>query len=429
MAKATVVLYTSKKYIDGSSPIMLRITKNTKLKYFKIGDEKFNVKIDKWDSKLALVKPDKRVNPEHRTINSYINEKLNQAQKILDKYDENGTAWTFNMFEEEYRNKPKITKVKPFVEARITELQKQGKYNSSVGLKETLIILEKYNSNLNKLYFQDIDYKFIDGFYTYLKNVRGNRDTTIGIMLRGVRTVLNEAINRGVGSKESYPFSKIYGATQVFKISKLEKQTTKRFIPKEYMIKLVEAEILEPHLNWARQIFLFSFFASGINFKDMAFLRSDNIKTRHLEEGKVQKYLELNRMKTNENLSIPITESLKPILIWAKANTTNDNEYLLPIITNKKLKDEKLNDHITQRRKRLNKHMRKIATKLKFPDGLLVISSYFARHSYATTMLRNGAQIEKISEALGHTNIKTTQIYLESFGMEEIAKLNENLLN
>jgi site-specific recombinase XerD len=428
MAKATVVLYTSKKYKDGSSPIMLRITKNTKLKYFKIGDEKFNVKLDKWNSELGLVKTDKRVNLEHKVINSYINEKLNQAQKIVKKFEESGIAWTFNMFEEEYRNKPKITKVKPFIDARIIELQNQGKYNSSTGLKETLIILEKYYPNLSKLYFQDIDYKFIEGFYTYLKNVRGNRDTTIGIMLRGVRTVLNEAINRGVGSKESYPFSKIYGATQIFKISKLEKRTTKRFIPKEYMIKLVEAEILEPHLNWARQIFLFSFFASGINFKDMAFLKEDNIKTRYLEEGKEQKYIELNRLKTNESLSIPITENLKPILIWAKAKTTNDNEYLLPIITNKKLEGDKLNDHITQRRKRLNIHLRKIAGNLEFPDGLLAVSSYYARHSYATTMLRNGAQIEKISEALGHTNIKTTQIYLESFGMEEIAKFNEDLL-
>lgn len=428
MAKATVVLYTSKKYKDGSSPIMLRVTKNTKLTYFKIGDEKFNVKVDKWDNELGLVRPDKRVNPEHKVLNSFINEKLNQAQKILDKFEESGNAWTFNMFEEEYRNKPKITRVKPFIEARITELLNQSKFNSSTGLKETLIILEKYYPKIDKLYFQDIDYKFIEGFYTYLKNVRGNKDTTIGIMLRSIRGILNEAINRGVGSKVTYPFSKIYGATQIFKISRLEKATTKRFIPKEYMIKLVEAEILEPHLNWARQIFLFSFFGSGLNFKDMAFLKEDNIKTRYLEKDKEQKYIELNRKKTNESLSIPITEHLKPIIIWAKANTTNDNEYLLPIISNKKLNGEKLNNHITDRRKRLNKYLRKIAEKLNFPEGLLVISTYHARHSYATTMLRNGAQIEKISEALGHTNIKTTQIYLESFGIEDIAKLNEDLL-
>jgi hypothetical protein len=267
MAKLTVVLYTSKKYKDGSSPIMLRLTKNKQLKYFKIGDERFNILPKQWSKEYGLVKTDKRLNPDHNLLNSYIKNKFNQAQKILEKFEENGIAWTFNMFEQEYRKKPKINRVKPFFETRIKELQTQGKYKTATGLSETLHIIEIFKPNFNKLYFQDIDYKFVDGFYHYLKNERGNKDSTISIMLRTVRAILNEAINRGVGSKEAYPFSKIYGATQIFKVSKLERRANKRYIPKEYMIKLVDSEILEPHLNWARQIFLFSFFASGINFK------------------------------------------------------------------------------------------------------------------------------------------------------------------
>jgi len=428
MAKVSVILFTYKKYKNGKSPIMLRITKNKQLKYFKIGDERFDIEIKQWNKEYGIVKADKRLNPDHVFLNGYINEKLNQVSKIIEKYEERRIAWTFNMLEEDFKNKPKITKVKPFIESRIKDLQKQERYKSSTSLKEILNNLEKYNPSLNKLYFQDIDHKFIEGYYTYLKNERGNKDSTIGIMLRGIRAILNEAINQGVGSKETYPFSKIFGSTQIFKISKLENRANKRFIPKEFMIKLVEVEIPEPHLNWARQIFLFSFFASGINFKDMAFLKDENIKTKYIDGDKEQKYFELNRRKTNESLSIPITENLKQILTWAKMNSTNDGEYLLPIITNKKLKGEKLNNHITQRRKRLNMHLRTITEKLEFPEGLLKISSYYARHSYATTMLRNGVQIEKISEALGHTNIKTTQNYLESFGLDEIARMNENLL-
>jgi integrase/recombinase XerD len=362
-------------------------------------------------------------------INSYLSEKLNQATKILQKYEENGIAWTFNMFEEEYRKRPKTTKVKPFILSRITELKKNERYKSAEGLTETLNLIEKYKPNFNKLYFQDIDYDFIEKFYFYLKNERKNKDTSIGIALRGLRGILNEAINQGCGSKETYPFSKIYGATKVFKISKLEKRTKKRFIPKEYLIKLAETEISEPHLNWAKQLFLFSFFGSGINFKDMAFLTEKNIQTRFTEDGKEMRFIEFFRIKTNESISIPLTNSMINILSWSKENTTNDNEFLLPIVSNPKLKGEKLINHINQRRKRLNMHLREIAKRLEFPNGLLNISSYYARHSYATTMLRNGAQIEKISEALGHTSTKTTQIYLESFGIEEIAKLNEDLLS
>lgn len=428
MATVKTVLHTSKKYKNGKSPIMLRITKGSDLKYFKIGDEKFDILANQWNREFGLVKADKRINPEHRFINDFIKEKQSAGVKIIRDFEEKGFAWTFNMFEQEYQNKPKITKVKPFIETRVKELKEQGKYKSADGLGACLKRLENYYSNFDKLYFQDIDYSFIEGFYLYLKNERKNRDTTIGIELRSIRGILNDAIDQGVGSKEAYPFSKIYGATKVFKISKLEKCATKRFIPKDYMIKLVDAEILEYHLNWARQMFLFSFFASGVNFKDMAFLKEANVETKYLQDGQEQKYLIFKRLKTNEGISVPITEPLKKILLWAMANSTNNNEYLLPIITNHKLTGEKLTNHINQRRKRLNMHLRTIAGNLKFPTGLLNLSSYYARHSYATTMLRNGVQVEKISEALGHTSIKTTQIYLESFGIDELTKLNENLL-
>jgi site-specific recombinase XerD len=428
MAKASIVLFKSKKYKDGNSPIMLCVTKNSALKYFKIGDERFNILPKQWNKEFGLVQADKRLNPEHDFINGYIKEKHNQAVKIIEKYEEKGIAWTFNMFDQEYRNKPKITKVKPFILTRIEELKTQNKFKSARVLSSTLHLIEKYNTDFHKLYFQDIDYEFVEGFYFYLKNTRKNKDTSIGIALREIRSILNDAIGRGAGSKETYPFSKIYGATRVFKISKLEKRTKKRFVPKEYLIKLTNSEILEPHLIWAKQMFLFSFFASGINFKDMAFLTDKNIKTRITEDGREVKFIEFLRKKTNENIAIPITKNMLPIIEWAKANTTNNNKYLLPIITKTKLTGEQLNNHIDRRRKRLNMHLRTIATKLEFPESLLKLSSYYARHSYATTMLRNGAQIEKISEALGHASTKTTQIYLESFGIEEIAKLNENLL-
>lgn len=429
MAKASIVLFKSTKYKNSNSPIMLRVTKNAALKYFKIGDERFNVQPSQWNKEFGLVKADRRLNPEHDFINNYIKEKHNQAVKIIERFEERGIAWTFNMFEQEYRNKPKTSNVKPFILTRIDELKTQNKYKSADVRLWTLMLIEKYSPNFHKLYFQDIDYNFIDQFYYFLKNVRKIKDTSIGIALREIRSILNEAIDRGIGSKETYPFSKMYGSTRNFKISRLDTRTRKRFIPKEYLIKLSTTAVSEKHLNWAKQLFLFSFFASGINFKDMAYLTDNNVKTRFSDDGKEVKYIEFLRKKTNEFISVPITTSLIPIIEWARVNSTSNNKYLLPIITDVNLNGEQLNNHVTERRKRLNKHLRTIATKLEFPESLLIISSYYARHSYATTMLRNGAQIEKISEALGHASTKTTQIYLESFGVDEISRLNENLLN
>jgi integrase/recombinase XerD len=429
MAKIKIVLHHYKKYKDGTSPILLRLTKGKSMKYFKIGDERFNILTKQWNEEFGLVKADKRLNPEHEVINNFIKEKYNQANKILTNYEEKGIAWTFTMFTQEYRNRPTTSKVKPFILSHIETLKNNGRYKSAEGLSGTLNLLEKFSLKFDKLYFQDIDYEFITGFFYYLKNERKNKETSIGVALRGIRTVLNEAINIGVGSKETYPFSKIYGATKVFKISKLEKRTKKRFIPKEHLLNIVNTEFLNPHLHWAQQLFLFSFFGSGINFKDMAFLTEKNIQTRIAEDGSEVRLIEFFRKKTNENIGIPITKQLEAIIIWARENTTNSNKYLLPIITNTKVEGETLEKHITERRKRLNKHLKTIAERLKFPESLQNIGSYHARHSYATTLLRNGAQIERISEALGHTSTKTTQAYLESFGVGDLIKLNEGLLD
>lgn len=428
MATAKAVLYTSKAYTNGKSPILLRVTKQSQLKYFKIGDQEFVIEPKQWNKEYGLVKADKRLNPNHEFLNGRIKEKVNLAIKIIEKFEEKGIGWTFTMFEQEYRKKPKIMKIRPYIESKLIELQNQGKYKTADTLKENLILLEKYDPKFYKLYFQDIDYAYIDGLYRYLKDIRKNKDSSIAIMMRCIRGILNEAINNGVGSRESYPFSKLYGAGKVFKIAKLEKKANKRFIPKDYMIKLANAEIVERHLNWARKVFLFSFFASGLNFKDMAFLSKDDIQTRIDDKGKQHRYIEIKRKKTDEPLRIPITDDLNELLNWAEVYQNSTSRYLLPIITKPELTGEKLNNHITQRRKRLNTYLKKLAKKLEFPEPLLKLSTYYARHSYATTLLRRGAQIEKISEALGHTNIKTTQVYLESFGVDEIARINQDLL-
>ena len=88
MATVKAVLFTSKKYKDGKSPILLRITKESQLKYFKIGDERFNVLAKQWNKEFGLVVADKRLNPEHELINSLIKQKQGEAKKVIASYEE-----------------------------------------------------------------------------------------------------------------------------------------------------------------------------------------------------------------------------------------------------------------------------------------------------------------------------------------------------
>lgn len=430
MSTVNVVLYTSKKYKDGSNPIMLRVIKNSQIKYFKIGDEKFNILAKQWDKEFCLLKRDKRLNPEHEKQNAYINKKKAEAQKIITDFEEKRIPWTLFMFEESFKNEFRTENVSQFIDKRIEYLKSNKRYNSAKSLEETLVLLKESNSNFEKLLFPDINIVFIEAFEKFLRTSRNYKSTSIGIIMRGVRSILNEAINQNVGCKESYPFSNIYGARKVYQISKLvEKRTRKRYIPKEFLVKMHNTEFDELHLNWAKNLFLFSFFSSGINFKDMSELKKGNIK-RSIREGQNDfLYIEHLRSKTKAKIEIPITPKVFEILEWFDSHYEKKKNYLLPIITNHKLTGEELNEHITSRRKRLNLHLKTIAIRLGFPDSINDISSYFARHSYATSMLRNGISVEKISQALGHTDIKTTQTYLGGFNLNDIAEANDSLLD
>lgn len=428
MATVKVIHYHYKKYKDGSSPIMIRVTKNKKPQYFKIGDEKFNVFEKQWDSDFSLLKRDKRLNPDYEKQNAYIAKKKAEVVKIVSDFEEKKIPWTFFMLEEKFKSELKTENVSQFIEGRIKHLKESERFGSAKTVEGTLELLRKSNPSFDKLHFPDINIEFVEKFEKYLQVNRNYKSNSTGIVMRDLRGILNDAINQGVGCKESYPFSKVYGAQKVYKISKLNVKTRHRFITKDFLIKLSEAEFEELHLTWAKNLFLFSFFSSGINFKDMAVLTKDNIKKRMGKEHE-ETYIYLLRAKTGAPIEIPVTNKVRTLLNWFEANYPNKKNYLIPIITNHAMSGENLHNHLISRRKRLNKHLKTIATKLEFPDAIKDISSYFSRHSYATSMLRNGESVEKISQALGHTDIKTTQIYLGGFELNDISTANDSLLD
>lgn len=429
MATVKIVHYKSKKYADGSSPILLRISKNSDSSYCKIGKEEYNVFANQWDAEFGLFKHDKRLNPDHVKLNAYIGKKKAEAVKIIADFDEKKTDWTIYMFEQKFKNVFRTEYVGHFIEGRIEYFKSHERFGTARTLEGTLALLKKSNPSFDKLRFPDINFEFIEKFEKFLKIDHKCNSTTIGFAMKDIRTTLNEAINQGLGCKESYMFSNRYGALKIYKISKLVVKNRKKFIPKEFLIQIQQTDFEEPHLNWAKNLFLFSFFASGLNFKDMSSLTKDHIN-KILCDGKDEKpFIVLFRSKTGSKLEIPINSQVKQLLDWFDANYSEKKDYLLPIITNHKLEGEKLNEHIICRRKRYNKHLKTIANKLDFPDAISDISSYFARHSYATSMLRKGKSVELISQALGHADTKTTTAYLGGFDPNDIFEANDSLLD
>ena len=177
-------------------------------------------------------------------------------------------------------------------------------------------------------------------------------------------------------------------------------------------INLAGAEF---YLQLAKDIFLFSYFGAGINFSDISLLRYSDIV-----DGRVH-YI---RKKTGKPISFPLLEDARAIIEKYSKERHSSADYIFPI------RDRKVHKTEIQKRNRIHKvigHVNKQLKVLGEMAGIEHLTTYVARHSYATVLKRAGVSVELISETLGHSDLSTTQIYLDSFENSQIDKAMENL--
>ena len=152
-----------------------------------------------------------------------------------------------------------------------------------------------------------------------------------------------------------------------------------------------------------------------MNFSDIAKLKWVNIRNNRIE---------YTRSKTGKTFSVGILPVTQEILDYYK-EFNPDSEYIFPILSRGHKTDIQKRDRIKSVLKRINKHMKQIAESVGIETKL---TSYIARHTYAMVLKRGGADISKISDALGHQNVDVTQSYLDSFGDEVLDAMDKNLI-
>ena len=337
----------------------------------------------------------------------------------MKEYEDSKTDWTLTMFEQEFLNRSKHTGVEGFFSNVIEKLTRAGNIGNATCYARTLDMLKKFDSEFSRKVFQDIDFKYVSRFDDYLKIDRGCKGNTVSYYMRALRALLNRAIKEGEASEVTYPFGK-----SGYSISALQQETVKRYLPSEYIETLKTAQLPTFTLEWVRNLFLFSYYCQGMSFIDVATLTNRNILK--FESGK---YIAYRRQKTegknSKIIKIKISENIQSLLDWFKTNTNLVEDYLTPVVTIEGYEGEQLYNHIRDRYRRFNKHLKTLATKLNF-DGVQ-LSSYVSRHSYAMRLKNSGIPEDVISEALGHRDLSTTKVYLDSFQRDEIEKANEVL--
>ena len=246
----------------------------------------------------------------------------------------------------------------------------------------------------------NVDSDLMTAYETYLKST-GVCPNSISFYMRNLRAIYNRAVDKEL-IVQRYPFKHVYTGID---------KTVKRAVPLHVIRQIRDLDLrLYPVMDYARDVFMFSFYTRGMSFVDMAFLKKKN-----LQNG----ILSYRRHKTNQQLFIKWEKPMQELI--DKYDTTG-SPYLLPIIKSNG-KDER--QQYKSEAHRINNNLKKIGERL----GLAIpLTTYVARHGWASIAKSKNIPIATISEAMGHDSETTTRIYLASLDTSVVDKANSLIL-
>lgn len=387
--------------------IWLVVRKNNKRKVMALG---IYAEPHQWNDKLEMFVTDKRVprlHPDRIYLNEWLTQKKSEILRIIADFDANKIDWTLNQFEQEFFHYSNKGNVKEFFENLIQTYKDTNHIGNANCYSRTLHVLELFDEKLPERVFPEIDIKYVKSFDVFLQK-RECKGNTRKFYFKTLRAVLNKAILDGEASETTYPFGK--GG---FSISALEEETAKRYLPHDSMMKLKTTVMDNAVLERTRRLFLFSYYCYGISFIDAALLTKKNIIRYNSGNYIVYKRNKTKEAKKVKPIQIKITPEIQELMDWFSANTLLVEDYLLPIVSIAGYKGEQLYNHIRSRFGRNNKNLTNLAKALEITD--MKLTSYVSRHTMAMTLQDNQVPREVISQILGHSDLATTNTYLDSF--------------
>ena len=273
-----------------------------------------------------------------------------------------------------------------------------------------LSIAAKYRSSLNSLNrfldgrlltFDEMDASQMLSYETYLKK-QGLCSNTTSFYMRNLRAIYNQAVEQGL-TPQNYPFARVY--TGIAK-------TVKRAVNIEEVQKIKTKELPADSADaFSRDIFLFSFYTCGMSLTDIV----------HLKESDLQgDFLSYCRQKTGQRITIRWEPCMQRLVDKYK---NEGSPYLMPIITcpgEDEARQYQNQIHL------INHHLKKLGEELGLSSKL---TSYVARHSWASIAKSQDVPVAAISEAMGHTTERTTRIYLKSFENTLVDCANQKVLS
>lgn len=345
-----------------------------------------------------------------RSIRDRIRRDIDCLTKIDNQLDAERSYYTADDVITEFHRYANKHSLFSFMESLIIKFKQNGNVRTSETYTAALNSFKKFlcEAKLQGLFNKDEDItldcltsEMMEAYEAWHKQ-RGNSPNTISFYTRILRAVYHRAVENNIIDNRN-PFRHVY--TGVGK-------TVKRAIPLSLIKKIKALDVsLSMPLDYARDMFLMSFYLRGMSFIDMTFLKKTDLKNG---------YIVYRRRKTGQQLTIEWTPEMQSILDKYPENPT---QYLLPII-----RTEGINERCAYRNigYNINRNLKKIAAMAGIN---MPLTMYVARHSWASAAKAMGIPLSVISEGLGHDSEATTRIYLASLDTSVVDKANSLILS
>ena len=330
-----------------------------------------------------------------------IDRNLDQLKKIIYKIDAECANYTVNEIIDKVYQTTADYSITDFFTQQIQKLKNDNRRGTARNYSKTLKSLKAFMKNTDST-FNIVTEQFVESYNTFLIQ-RGVVRNTISFYMRIFRSVYNKAVTQKI-IEQTFPFKNVYTGVD---------RTRKRAVTETVISQLLSIDLKKSKaLQFARDLFIFSFYARGMAFVDIVYLKKSNIQNG---------YITYVRHKTGQELTIRIETRLQNII---NQYEKKDSPYLFPI-----LNTEDENKAYSQYEIALNYYNRQLKRLSKLLEPNINLSSYTPRHTWATTARNKNVPLSIISAGMGHSSEKTTLIYLTKIDNSIIDEVNKAIID
>ena len=361
------LVYNRKKHLNkqGTALVQVEASLNQRKIYFKTN---LYIKPEHWDKRTSQVIG----HPQANDLNSMLFEFVLYLQGIELALWKRGVPATLSLLKDAMKKNRPINITFPIFAKEYVQ-HSDRRESTKENLFTTITVLQEFRPGLD---FKDITYTFLKDFEVYLRE-KGNGINTVAKHLRQLRTLVNEAINQGYIHADAYPFRK-------FKIK--QEKGRHEFLTPDELKKLENLEVHDLKLRHVLDAFLFCCYV-GLRFSDFCQLTPSNFIRVN---GK--RWLHCKSIKTGIELRLPLH-----LLFEGKALAILDRNCITEFASLGSNSEVNKALSVITSMARIKKH----------------VTYHTARHTCATLLIHQGVPITTVQKLLGHTSVKTTEIYSE----------------